>query len=96
MDKYNNNKDIVNRTEISVIIAFILLMITIAAELPRSSHAISINYTKLNSNYEQYKIIKQVADDNAFSNLSRSLSPPAGTGNETSNSTGLTNIAPGK
>jgi hypothetical protein len=76
-------------TQLSVIITFILLFIAAAAELPRSSYAISINYTKLNS-YEQYKIIKQVVDNNAFSNLSRNLSPPV-----TSNSRGLTNLAPG-
>jgi hypothetical protein len=41
------------------------------------------------------KIIKQMTDDNAFSNLSRSLSPTTGAGNETSNSTGLTSLSPG-
>jgi hypothetical protein len=92
----NNNKDIVDRMEISIIITVILLMITAAAaELPRSSHAISINHIKLKSGYEQYNIIKQVADDNAFSNLSRSLSPPAGAGNVTSNSTNLITPDPG-
>ncbi len=77
-------------TELCIIITFILLIIAAAAELPRSSHAISINYAKLNSSYEHYKIVKQVEDNNAFSNLSRNLSPPV-----TSNSTGLTNLAPG-
>jgi hypothetical protein len=77
-------------TELCIIITFILLIIAAAAELPRSSHAISINYSKLNSSYEQYKIVKQVVDNNAFSNLSRNLSPPV-----TSNSKGLTNLAPG-
>lgn len=77
-------------TELCIIITFILLIIAAAAELPRSSHAISINYSKLNSSYEQYRIVKQVVDNNAFSNLSRNLSPPV-----TSNSKGLTNLAPG-
>jgi hypothetical protein len=72
-----------------VIITLILLIIAAAPELPRSSYSLSINYTKLNS-YEQYKITKQVVDNNAFSNLSRNLSPPV-----TSNSKGLTNLAPG-
>ena len=73
-----------------LIITFILLIIAAAAGSPWYSHAISINYTKLNSSYEQYKVVKQVEDNNAFSNLSRNLSPPV-----TSNSRGLTNLAPG-
>ena len=76
-------------TELCIIITSILSIVAAAAELPQASHAISINYTKLNSSYEQYKIIKQVVDNNAFSNLSRNLSPPV-----TSNSKGLTNLAP--
>jgi hypothetical protein len=76
-------------TELCIIITFILLIIAAAAELPPYSHAISINYAKLNSSYKQYKIVKQVIDNNAFSNLSRNLSPPV-----TSNSKGLTNLAP--
>ena len=77
-------------TELCIIITFILLIIAAATELPRSSHAILRNYAKPNSSYEQYEIVKQVVDNNAFSNLSRNLSPPV-----TSNSKGLTNLAPG-
>jgi hypothetical protein len=54
---------------------------------------------QLNGSHEQYKL-KQVADDNAFSNLTRSLSPSTQIGNVTSsstasNSTGIINLAPG-
>lgn len=93
-----NNNNIVNSGGISVAVTFFLLMTVVAAKLPQPLYAASINYIQSSSGHEQYKI-KQVADDNAFSNLSRTLTPPTEVGNATSstttpNSTGITDLVP--
>ena len=62
----------VNYREIFIILAFILITIVATAKLSPSSYAISINNNQINGGLQQDKV-KQIVDNNAFSNLSRNL-----------------------
>src|SRR2546427_12170290 len=77
------NNNIFNYKEIISILVLILVMIIVTNNSSSSSYAISINYNQSNSRHLQDNI-KQVVDDNAFSNLSRNMTSSTGGGNVTS------------
>jgi len=77
------NNNIFNYKEIFSILMLILVMIIVTDNSSSSSYAISINYNQSDSRHLQDSI-KQVVDDNAFSNLSRNMTSSTGGGNVTS------------
>ena len=74
--------NIFNYKEIFSILIFILLLIMVTEKLS-PSYAVPINYNQLNSGFP-YENVKRHGDDNAFSDLSRSMTFSAGGGNVTS------------